>query len=207
MAGLDAYDNSLTMVCEELLHPFKREQGKEPQLRDMNLHRLPWPLDELEALGETEVEMRVTLSYFIEPNPSARGVTSRYRYESHGLRFDVKRPWESDDDFRARINVAARDDEERTNLSDTDSAWLIGKNSRHKGSLHSDIWRGSAAALASRGVIAVYPSLGWWKTRPVLERYNQVVRYSLLVSIKAQDIDVDLYTPISSQIDVPIIIE
>ena len=38
--------------------------------------------------------MRVTLSYFIEPNPSQRG-NSRYRYQSHGLRFDVKRPTET----------------------------------------------------------------------------------------------------------------
>jgi hypothetical protein len=30
--------------------------------------------------------MRVTLSYFIEPNPSSRG-RSKYSYESHGLRF------------------------------------------------------------------------------------------------------------------------
>jgi hypothetical protein len=73
----------------------------------MNLHRLPWPLLELEALGETAVEMRVTLSYFIEPDPSARGVTSRYRYESHGLRFEVNRASESEADFRARINAAA----------------------------------------------------------------------------------------------------
>lgn len=200
-------DNSLTMIFEEFLHPFKRERGKEPQLRDMNLHRLPWPLPELEALGETQVEMRVTLSYFIEPNPSARGVTSRYRYESHGLRFDVKRPLESKADFRARINAAAREDEERASKNDNDPNWLIGKKNRHKGSLHSDIWKGSAAELASRGSIAVYPSLGWWKTRPALERYDQRIRYSLVVSINAPDIDVDLYTPIANQIGIPVVIE
>lgn len=200
-------DNSLTMICEEFLNPFKKERGKTPQLRDMNLHSLPWPLQELEALGETPVEMRVTLSYFIEPNPSARGVTSRYRYESHGLRFDVKRPTESEADFRARINAAARDDEERINRNDNDPNWLIGKKNRHKGSLHSDTWKGSAAELASRGAIAVYPSLGWWKTRPALERYDQRIRYSLVVSISAPDIDVDLYTPIANQIGVPVLIE
>lgn len=200
-------DNSLTMICEDYLHPFKRETGKEPQLRDMNLHRLAWPLDELEALGETPVEMRVTLSYFIEPNPSARGVTSRYRYESHGLRFDVKRPIESETDFRARINAAARDDEEHINRNDSDPKWVIGKKNRHKGSLHVDIWKGSAAELASRGAVAVYPSLGWWKTRSVLDRYNQRVRYSLVVSIKAPSVDVDLYTAIANRIGVTVVIE
>lgn len=198
-------DNSLTMICQEFLQPFRREKG-EIKLRNMNLHRLPWPLAELESLGETPVEMRVTLSYFIEPNPSARGVTSRYRYESHGLRFDVKRPLESEDAFRARINAAARDDEERVTRNDNDPNWMIGKKNRHKGSLHSDIWKGSAAELASRGAIAVYPSMGWWKTRPTLERYDQRIRYSLVVSINAPDIDVDLYTPIANQIGIPVVI-
>lgn len=200
-------DSSLTMICQESLQPFMKERGKNPKLRDMNLHRLPWPLAELEALGETQVEMRVTLSYFIEPNPSARGVTSRYRYESHGLRFDVKRPTESEETFRSRINAAARDDEDQITSNDTDSNWVIGKKSRHKGSLHSDIWVGSAVELASRGVLAVYPSLGWWKTRPALERYGQQVRYSLIISISAPDVDVDLYTPIEAQISIPIAIE
>ena len=173
------------MVVESSLHPFQREEGKDPTMRDMNLHQLPRPLAELQALGETQVEMRVTLSYFIEPNPSERGFRSRYRYESHGLRFDVKRPQESMDDFRARINAAARNEEDGTRMSGDDSNWLIGKQNRHKGSIHSDIWRGSAADLASRGVIAVYPALGWWKTRKRLEGCNKSARYSLIVSIRA----------------------
>lgn len=198
-------ENSLTMICEEHLIPYKKEKGKDTALRDMNLHQLPWPLEELEALGETQVEMRVTLSYFIEPNPSARGVTSRYRYESHGLRFDVKRPLESERDFRARINAAARDDD-YSNNEDSDNDWVVGKNNRHRGSLHSDIWRGTAADLASRGLIAVYPAQGWWKTRPTLDRYDQQVRYSLLVSIHAPEVDVDLYNAISLKIGTPILI-
>ena len=92
--ALWSVDNSLTMMIEERLHPFEREGSKQPTLRDMHLHNLPWPREALEGLGETQVEMRVTLSYFIEPNPSRRGVRSRYRYESHGLRFDVRRPHE-----------------------------------------------------------------------------------------------------------------
>ena len=72
-------DNSLTMVVEERLHPFKRAGSGPPTLRDMHLHDLPWPRDVLEGLGETPVEMRITLSYFIEPNPSRRGHRSRYR--------------------------------------------------------------------------------------------------------------------------------
>jgi hypothetical protein len=195
------------MLEEAHLHPFQRESKKQPTLRDMNLHRLPWPLPELEAYGETQVEMRVTLSYFIEPNPSERGFRSRYCYESHGLRFDVKRAYESEDEFRSRINAAARDEEEGTLAGGDDPRWLLGKQNRHKGSLHSDIWRGSAADLASRGTLAVYPALGWWKTRPRFERYDKAARYTLIVSIRAPEIDVDLYTAIANQIAVPVAVE
>jgi len=200
-------ENSLTMICENWLHPFRREGSKAPTLRDMHLHRLPWPLQELEVLGETTVEMRVTLSYFVEPNPSARGFSSRYRYESHGLRYDVKRPAESEVDFRTRINAEAREEEEQTRSRGDDPDWIVGKKNRHKGSLHSDIWRGSAADLASRGVISVYPALGWWKTRPRLERYDGTTRYALVVSIRAPKVDVELYSAIANQIAAPVAVE
>ena len=194
-------ENSLTMVVEESLQPFERKTDREPTLRDMQLHGLPWPRAELENLGETQIEMRVTLSYFIEPNPSRRGVRSRYRYESHGLRFDVKRPHESANEFRKRINLEAKDEDTETPRNNYgDPNWLVGTQTRHRGSLHSDIWRGTAADLASRGVIAVYPTAGWWKTRPALERYNQSARYALVVSIRAPEVDVDLYTEVANQI-------
>jgi len=200
--------NSLTMVVEESLHPFRGVSGRDPILRDMHLHQLPWPRDALESLGETEVEMRVTLSYFIEPNPSQRGIRSRYRYESHGLRFDVKRPTESTDEFRWRINLAARDEEEGTRRrNDGDPSWLIGTQGRHRGSLHSDIWRGTAAELASRGFIAVYPTGGWWKTRPRLERYDQAARYALVVSIRTPEVETDLRAEVATLIATTINIE
>ena len=206
--ALWSVNNSLTMVIEERLRPFQREGSKPPTLRDMHLHNLPWPREALEGLGETQVEMRVTLSYFIEPNPSRRGFRSRYRYESHGLRFDVKRPYESVDDFRTRINAAARDEDEGTHGGHgSDPEWLIGKQTRHRGSLHVDIWRGSAADLASRGSLAVYPAVGWWKTRQALERYNQAARYALVVSIRAPEVDVDLRTEVANQIGVAVEIE
>ena len=97
----------------------------------MNLHAIPWPKDALLELGETDVTMRVTLSYFIEPNPSERGFSSRYRYASYGLRFDVMRPDETVDDFRERVNRAARDEEEGTAYGGDGGGWLLGKQKRH----------------------------------------------------------------------------
>ena len=201
-------NDSLTLISESSLNPFMKDGSKVTKTKEMNFHQLPWPLEQLEALGQLKVEMRVTLSYFIEPNPSARGVTSRYRYESHGLRFDVKRPAESEQQFKSRLNVAARDEEEGTRTSSTDDDWLLGKKARHRGSLHSDIWLGTAADLASRGMIGVYPALGWWRSRPALQRYDSIARYALLVSIHVidvnLDIDVDIYTPVANQVGLPV---
>ena len=189
--------NSLTLVVQARLQPFQKVRGKRPATHDMHLHRLPWPHDALEALGDTDVEMRVTLSYFIEPNPSQRG-NSRYRYQSHGLRFDVKRPTETSSAFRARINAAVEQDGSNTGTSDPH--WLLGTDNRHRGSLHSDIWRGTAAELASRAQVAVYPTMGWWRTRDRLGCANRTARYALAVSIRAPDSDVDLYTEVANEI-------
>ncbi|MGM0654783.1 MAG: hypothetical protein ACQETR_05575, partial [Thermodesulfobacteriota bacterium] len=148
----------------------------------------------------------ITLSYFIEPNPSSRGVRSRYRYESHGLRFDVKRPPESENDFRGRINSLAINEDNINKSSGDDKGWLIGPQNRHKGSLHSDIWQGTAADLASRGVLAVFPTLGWWKTRTALARYNKKARYALIISIHAPETNIDLYAAVKNQISTPVTI-
>ena len=193
--------NSLTLVVQGTLQPFRKEPGKRPTTQDMHLHRLPWPHDALESLGGTQVEMRVTLSYFIEPNPSQRG-NSRYRYQSHGLRFDVKRPTETAIAFRARINAAV--ERQGPNPATSDDHWLLGTDNRHRGSLHSDIWRGTAAELASRAQVAVFPTIGWWRTRDRLGCANRTVRYSLAVSIRAPDTDVDLYTEVANRISVSI---
>ena len=69
------------------------------------------------------------------------------------------------------------------------------------------MWRGSAADLASRGHIGVYPALGWWRTRPALERYDRATRYALTVSIKAPETEIDLYSEVVNQIGVSIAVE
>ncbi len=194
--------NSLTLVVEDMLRPFQKVTGKGVVSRDMNLHALPWPKEQLLALPpDTRVELCVTLSYFIEPNPSARGTSSKFHYPSHRLRFDVQRPLDATtDDFIARINAAAEREDDGDPIDPRDPNWLLGDRQRHRGSLHKDIWRGTAAELANRGFIAVYPAKGWWRTRPAQERYDLPARYSLVVSIRTPETDVDLYTPIAKQV-------
>jgi hypothetical protein len=195
--------NDATLMVEDALLPFRKD-GSQIKTRDMNLHRLPWPRAELAALGDMDVELRITLSYYIEPNPGERGWTRRHRYASHNLRFAVKRSLETVDEFRQRINKAAQD-EEAGNPGGTAGGdnWVLGPI-RDRGSIHSDIWRGSAAALADRDAIGVFPITGWWKEKPALQRWERAARYALLVSIRAPEAEVDIYNGIAVQLAVPI---
>jgi Subtilase family len=132
--------NDLTLIAEDDLLPFYKETGR-IKTHHMNLHEFPWPRTELEQLGETGVELRVTLSYYVEPNPGERGWLRRHRYPSHALRFSVKRALESVDDFRQRINAAAvAEDEGLAPVPAGGDHWYLGRI-RNVGSIHSDYWR------------------------------------------------------------------
>jgi hypothetical protein len=198
--------NDLTLIAEVQIQPFRQVSRGEIQLNEMHLHRIPWPAEELRELGAADVELRITLSYFIEPNPARRGWIRRHRYASHGLRFDIQTPEENVNEFRARINRLADDEDVAETFSDAEN-WLVGPVLRSKGSLHTDIWKGSAVDLAAREHIAVYPVGGWWKERAHLRRGDDTVRYSLIVSIKSPGSEVDLYTPIATAVGVPVVIE
>jgi len=206
MKALRSAANSLTLIAQDELQPFDKINGRY-QTFDMHLHSIPWPEDVLQGLGETDVDMKVTLSYFIEPNPASRGWTKKFNYASCGLRFEVKRPLESVAHFMQRINKAARDEEYSRTTGGSSSNWFLGTNLRSKGSLHSDHWSGTASELSQCGYVAVYPVTGWWKERHQLGRWNRKARYSLIVSISTPRIDVDLYTPIINQIKPVIQIE
>lgn len=202
--------NRLTLIVEDEIQPYTKTKAGErksvPQLNQMHFHQLPWPREQLRDLGDTEIQLRVTLSYFVEPSPGERGWQSRYRYASHGLRFDVRGAQETTEEFQKRLNKQARaEDEDNPRTGDTDG-WTLGPQLRHRGSVHSDVWTGTAADLATREQIGVFPIGGWWKDRHHLGRWNRKTRYSLVVSIEAPEIEVDLYTPVAAQVGVPIAI-
>lgn len=204
---MSSLDNVLTLVSESEIEPFFKEGGR-VKTREMRPHPLPWPIDALNDLQGTEVMMRVTLSYFVEPSPGGRGWTPRYGYQSHGLRFAVRHPLETTGDFERRINRFVREDGyESPGLADP--GWQFGRLSglTSLGSIHSDVWRGTAASLASRGYLAVYPTMGWWNKRAHLNAWNRTARYSLIVTIETPGVETDLYTPVANQIDMPIVIE
>jgi hypothetical protein len=198
--------NRLTLIAQDSLQPFDKVEGKY-RFRELNIHSIPWPQDVLAQLGDVAVEMKVTLSYFIEPNPRESGRSRRHRYASHGLRFDAKTPEESLKEFKKRVNQAAWDEESgKTSKSDSGN-WMLGPNLRGLGSLHSDRWSGTAAQLAERGYIAVFPVIGWWRERYQLQRWNERARYALIITLRTQATEVDIYTPVMNLISPKVPIE
>jgi hypothetical protein len=197
----------LTLIAQDELQPYRKEKSTY-KTKDIAIHKLPWPIDVLKDLHDEEVELRVTLSYFIEPNPGRRGWKGRYRYASHGLRFDVKTPLETEQEFRQRVYSTERpdDDDEQQYASDAPE-WDIGPQLRHRGSIHSDRWRGTAAKLAERNMIAIFPVVGWWRERHHLGRWNRKARYSLIVTLKTPAQEVDIYTPVATQVGVEVEID
>lgn len=205
--ALYSASNSLTMIIQDRMQPYHKV-GSSVKTCDMHLHALPWPTEILQGLGDTEVTLRVTLSYFIEPNPGELGGLDKYAYQSHALRFAVKRPLETEAAFRARINTqVAADENGLPGDNAPDAGWTIGERLRTRGSLISDCWKGTAASLSNRGHIAVFPTMGWWRNRPSHARYENSARYVLLVSIEAPSVQQDLYTSVAQQIPAQIAIE
>ena len=207
-SSLNSALNRPTIVQQETIVPYVLE-GSTYHLGKMNVHDLPWPEAQLEQLGEAEVSLKITLSYFVQPNPSRRGWHSKFRYQSHGLRFAVRGANETEERFHQRINGIKRDemgDDREESMPDPDNdGWLLRRTLRSQGSLHSDTWYGLASELANKSEIAVFPVGGWWKEMTSGTRPNRRVRYSLVVSLDVSTIaDVDIYTPIANQIVVPV---
>lgn len=196
--------NALTLIVQDQLQPYTKKPGSDDTtdstLNEMQLYQLPWPVEALRLLPpETELRLKVTLSYFIEPNPGRRGYKQRYSYPSHGLRFEVIRPEQSLNNFRASLNKLAQSADYKRKEGNGDG-WRFGPQLRTRGSLHSDVWEGPAAELSQMSTIAVYPVSGWWKYRKTANRWQNKVRYSLIVSIESPDESTDIYSEVEATV-------
>lgn len=185
--------NRATVVIEDAMpnavveQEPKKSRPKRPQTslteprirRKVKLYRLPIPVELLDD-SDPDVELRVTLSYFAEPNKFGRRV-----FHGLDLKWDMQGPQESEDDFLERINMLNRAKTPsggRTRAAKTKGFnWEIGPQARSRGTVQSDRWRGRMSAIAGDKLIAVVPVLGWWDQRKNLE--TQEMKFSLVVSV------------------------
>jgi hypothetical protein len=217
--ALRSFQNDTTMIVESSLAPAHHadEHG------DLARHELVWPSARLAELGDnTSVRIRVTLSWFIEPDPGERGQRSRYKYQSHGYRFRMKRF--PDDDCAYYVNRLLReakpedeeDDDtagdeasEDTGVDSNDPGWLLGPHVRYRGCIISDEWVGTALQAAGRNEICIYPVNGWWQDSKFQRlRRESPHPYSLLVSIAVLNRpDVNIYAILAEQLQPVTVIE
>lgn len=177
-------DSYVTFVAEDMIVPFVKGSNKSLKFGHMNLYELPWPKETLLQMGDAEVTLKITLSYYICPSPGARGMLKKYTYQSLRLNFDINGPTEDSDAFERRIRRIKDDGEVRD--SDLTKRWTIGIQTRNQGSIISDrIEKTTAAQIAYCNNIAIYPSGGWFRNYP--ENENLQVKYSLVVSLETPE--------------------
>ena len=192
--------NALSLIVQDTIIPYRPSTtaGADPVHNQMKFFELPWPRNALRALGAAEVTLRVTLSTFIEPNPSEAARGSKFRYASHNLRFKLNRANENQEQFKARINRLA-DDPDAEVVGDNDG-WAYGRNRRDVGSLHIDELRCAASDLAQRNMLAVHPVAGWWKSKSTQNVGQKTARFALVIELDTGDVEADLYTELQMAI-------
>jgi hypothetical protein len=158
--------------------------------REVKTFRMPIP-DGLADLEDAPAELRITLSYFAEPNLYRRTMN-----RGLDLAWDLQRPGETEGSFLERVNDLRRGQNwERPGGGGL--AWALGPQRRARGTVQSDRWEGRAALLAGAKLIAVVPVLGWWDRRPEL-KYS-TTRFSLIVTLRVPGVDV--YLPIAQALE------
>ncbi len=215
--AISCKENYLTFISEQTIQPYIKESGKDPKTHHAHYYEFPWPKEILEGLGETMVTLRITLSYFIEPNPGEKGYSTKYSYQSTALKFSLIRPGESHDNFFTRTNKTNKDNLRKElglkkgekippielDTTTGNNRWGLGADNTFKGSIHCNYWEGTAADISSCNFLAVYPqATGWWKNLKKQKKFNENLRYSLIVSIETPENTSDIYTKIAQQVKI-----
>ncbi len=199
----DTIPNSIT-IARPRKNPPKRASTPvtEPvRQRVMKVFRMPASEELLLASPETDVELRVTLSYFAEPS------TFRANIE-HGLdlKWDMQGPQEAEDEFLERINDLLRerdvDGKKIKKKRKPSFPWVVGINRRSRGTVQSDRWSGKASLLAGAKLIAVCPVLGWWERREDMQM--KAMPFTLIVSIVAPGIYAAVQTELAAVVPIAI---
>lgn len=188
--ALFSNNQEVTLILEDEIRPFYKDKNDQ-----VKYFHLPWPTQLLSDFANSDVTLKITLSYFIEPNPGERGNNPRYAYQSHQLHFLVRNPGERPTHFKSRVNAAHVTEEVRIPTKKYLGSWIFGNKLKSlRTSILSDTWRGPIAELLDMDTIAIYPRNGWWKHK----RSNKTANFSLVISLSAPSISADLYSSIAS---------
>ena len=145
-------------------------------------------------MKDINVKLKITLSYYIDPCPGAKGRLIKYSYQSVRLYFEVNRPEDTYEKFRRRVSGLGK--EKRT---DNDSAkWNIGIQRRNQGSIISDSFEKTASEMAACKYISISPSGGWYRHRK--SKVDVVIKYALIVSLETPG--QDIYTEIVQKVGI-----
>lgn len=180
--------NRPVMTYEGSLKPSQRA-GSKPDRR-ADFIEIPFPEEELHAIGEADVELAVTLSYFVEPTDNL----TRRAYAGGRLRWDLQGPTETADGFRARINRVVH--EQGVAPGAGSYPWRIPADVRSRGTLQHDHTSVPAADIAGTRLLAVYPVLGWWED--AREGWDKDLPYSVVVSVDLGVVDLDVHTLVAA---------
>lgn len=75
------------MIIQDSISPFAK--GKDGiSTNEILYYDLPWPKTVLQEFSTESVKLKVTLSYFIEPNPKRINTKMTSTYACCGLRFE-----------------------------------------------------------------------------------------------------------------------
>lgn len=194
-------NNSVNLIVQSQITPYELV-GSDIKLKEYALFEVPWPKELLLLNSDKKASLKITLSYFIESNPGELGWKDKYKYASCGLRFSINGILPMDMFKRTVSNYISADDESKEDMVDvsTNVKWKYGTKTRNVGSIHSDIWETTAGQLAESRYIAVYPVAGWWKTKKREKKYDEPIRFSLVVSLNV-DGEIDIYNKIISLIE------
>lgn len=198
--ALNSYKNNVVLVVEKEIEPFTLKKDGNIVFNEMHVHEIPMPeilYNLVQNKPQTNAKLKVTLSYFVEPNPSTKILSNKYYYRSVGFTFKVKSPLQTEQNFLAVVNkLDSYEDYEGSDSSN--EGWYLTNDLRRLGSIHSDTWEGSVADLVSMNKIAIMPITGWWKNvKSEMEDFK--TRYSLIISLDVQE-DIDIYSEIQNLI-------
>lgn len=188
----------LTFVIQDEMLPFRLE-GTAARMGDIAYYELPWPETVLSDLGSTNVELRVTLSYFVEPDMRAVSAGNVGRYASHRFGFDLKGADDDHVDAVRRQNRALDTIRSYPPSKRTEAEWALGSVLRERGSIHHDRWSGPAENLARQNGIKIFPRGGWWADQKGVY-LETPARYSLVMSIHAPAARQDIYQAMQARI-------